>query len=284
MPHHGPLCPAFAQSQSLTLSPIQESAYSPLRSPEIAVFTDFSWTGVFSPIPPPSCGDSPVVGSDSSGVMSPGSPAGLLQRLDKLALEGIATDKPACDQTGVGLGFDLHIKLSSTGADRPSGKERRHSSVTTCALYTPANTPDCSRNRRRYSSFLAREAVYNYEEDAVEMVDLHRESSESDEADLLPMMGWLQNRLEEAAQREQYEEELDEQDLDMPESATLADIKTAVLVQKKVVKIEMNRAIANLRRIESVLQTPTRSKEGSDAMLPEDREVRRANLISRRQA
>ena len=201
----------------------------------------------------------------SEGSKSPSSPGGLLSRLDQLTLS-YAKIAPT-SKAEVGLGFDLDIELSNKVLP-PTGKERRHSSIST---YTPANTPACNRNKRRYSSFLAREASYNYEEDDVDPSDLKHEASEDDEADLLPMMGWLQDRLEEAARREEYENEMD---ADMLESGTLVDLQTAVLVQRKVVKVEVNRAIASLRRTESVLQTPPRAIKAIEATAgQEDRDV-----------
>ena len=280
MPHHPPLCPAFTHAQSLTLSPIQETVYSPLHPHENAVFADFSWAGVFSPV---SRGTSPMLGSDGS--KSPSSPGMLLSRLDQLTLQysKIAPKAAAVPHTGVGLGFDLEIKLSNRVlADLPIGKERRHSSVSTYTPSAPANTPTAARNRRRYSSFLSREPVYNYEEDDVDPSQLAREVSESDEADLLPMMGWLQNRLEEAARREEYESDVDAIELDMPESSTLADIQTAIVTERKVVKVNVHRAVASLRRTESVLQTPPRSSaKVDDDAVGEDREVSKMSRYNR---
>lgn len=214
MPYKPPICPAYAQSQCLTLSPIPEAkskVNSPVLSCKSSLFSCFEWSSASAIAPlmsqPHSCENA----SFSSCATSPA----ILDRLEQLNLQqqqqqqfasgsmpGISSILEQPTPFAVSLNANLGVGLGFTFLSPSSNGN---------TATTPFNTPDRP---------LAPKAIVTQFDPALIQMKLDSLSippltppydedldTKEETDDNTPLHLWLQYRMEEAKQREEYEKE-----------------------------------------------------------------------------
>ncbi|KAK9896356.1 hypothetical protein P389DRAFT_189938 [Cystobasidium minutum MCA 4210] len=244
MPYKPPICPAFAQSQCLTLSPIPE-AKSKVNSPVLScksstLFAGFEWTAAnaLSPIMAQTCQDHlhPESSAPDDKVADATSPTtAILDRLEQLNLQQhheavetgnmpgissiLAQPTPIAPDVvkanlGLGLGFNFLALPQSTpvDADKPNA--------------TPFNTParpmapkpirtsfDLAAIEMKLRALGEMPLTPPYDEDmndtntAGPVKAAEDEKEPTTEESLVPLETWIQYRIEEAQTREEFEKE-----------------------------------------------------------------------------